>query len=70
MSKNKFSKSKQAPTIYTGETFYYFQLQSQQLAPVSGKSYNRLWQDDQTAVIAGTLITAWTLSVGLCHLVS
>lgn len=38
--------------------------------PAEEKSYTRLWQDGQVAVFAGTLTTAWTLSVGLYHLLS
>lgn len=38
--------------------------------PTDEKSYTRLWQDGQIAVFAGTLTTAWTLSVAAYHLLA
>jgi cytochrome P450 len=36
--------------------------------PDAEKSTTRLWQDGQITVLAGTLTTAWTLSVAMFHL--
>lgn len=38
--------------------------------PASEKSATRLWQDGQVTVIAGTLTTAWALSVTTFHLLT